>query len=125
MLYLLLSTGTPSIPQDLRLVGEPAQAASMSDASVTIQWTPGSLQMDTTYIVTVTPSLQLSMTSIFQTPNTSIVLTIPYNVQHNVSVIASNCAEISTAGTISVLVGKHISNSLGSLVNKYSSLQCT
>ena len=59
------------------------------------------------------------MTSIFQTSNTSVVLTIPYNVQHNISVSASNCAENSTTGTISVLVGKHISNSLGSLVNKY------
>ena len=72
---------------------------------VTVQWNISPPQIvNTTYTVIV--SSGLSVVLISPTPSTSSVLTLPYNLRHNISVVASNCVGNSTSDSTSVSVSK-------------------
>ena len=104
-LYPCLHTGIPSTPQDVRLASEPVQV--MDSAMVTIQWNISPPQIvNTTYTVIV--SSGLSMVLIPPTSSTSSVLTLPYNLRHNISVVATNCVGNSTSESISVSISKYL-----------------
>ena len=89
----------------MRLASEPVQV--MDSAMVTIQWNISPPQIvNTTYTVIV--SSGLSMVLIPPTSSTSSVLTLPYNLRHNISVVATNCVGNSTSESISVSISKYL-----------------
>ncbi len=63
---------------------------------MTLDWDPPTescVRDDLTYTVTVSPPAQLSATVL---TFTSVTVTAQYNVDYNVSVVATNCAGSST-----------------------------
>ena len=97
------NVGVPSTPQDVRLASEPVRL--MDNATVTIQWNVRPPQIvDTTYTVIVSSGLSVALIS--PSSNTTSVLTLPYNLRHNISVVASNCVGNSTSESTSVSISK-------------------
>ena len=78
-------TGLPSSPQT---VSYNVQQYGLDSVTLTVQWQP--TQYDggapVNYTITVSPGLSPVTTS-----GTSVPVTVPYNVIHTVSIVATNC----------------------------------
>ena len=61
---------------------------------------------NTTYTVIVSGGLSVVLIS--PTFSTSSVLTLPYNLRHNISVVATNCVGNSTSESIPVSISKYL-----------------
>ncbi len=69
---------------------------------MTVGWNPPSETGDITYTVTISPLAQLSATVL---TSTSVTVTAQYNVDYNVSVVATNCAGNSTTAEYNFRIG--------------------
>ena len=67
---------------------------------ITLLWNSSSVVDE--YMIFVAPPVESG--SIFTTPNTTIQITVCYNQEYNISVVANNCAGSSTPAEI--IVGK-------------------
>ena len=70
-----------------------------------LQWSP--VTMADHYIISVSlPVSSNESESTIKTSNTTVHLQLQYNLDYNISVMASNCAGNGTPSEISVRVGK-------------------
>ena len=102
-IHYLLYTVPPSPPQR---VSHSVESSSADEVSVTVGWdspTETGGRDDLTYTVTISPPAQLSATVL---TSTSVTVTAQYNVDYNVSVVATNCAGNSTTAEYSFMIGK-------------------
>ncbi|XP_064400519.1 uncharacterized protein LOC135346723 [Halichondria panicea] len=92
----------PSPPQR---VSHSVESSSADEVSVTVGWdspTETGGRDDLTYTVTISPPAQLSATVL---TSTSVTVTVLYNVNYTVSVMAINCAGNSTTAEYSFMIG--------------------
>ncbi|XP_064407739.1 complement receptor type 2-like isoform X2 [Halichondria panicea] len=92
----------PSLPQR---VGHSVDSSSADRVSVIVGWDPPTEtggRDDLTYTVTISLSAQLSAT--IQT-STSVTVTAQYNMDYNVSIVATNCAGNSTTAEYNFRIG--------------------
>ena len=70
--------------------------------NLTVQWQPslddGGAPVN--YTITVSPGVSTVLTS-----GTSVPVTVPYNVNHTVSIVATNCNGSSSAAMESIRIG--------------------
>jgi len=96
----LIVADPPDPPQNVNTTD---QQNGRENVILTVQWQPpeDDGRAPVSYIITVSPgSIEVN------TNETSAVVTIPYNMEHNVSIVAMNCNENSSAvmGTIPAVV---------------------
>ena len=92
-------TGLPSPPQTPSYT---VQQYGRDSVTLTVQWQPpqyngGAL---VNYTITVSPGLSPVTTS-----ETSVPVTVPYNVIHTVSIVATNCNGSSSAVMETIRIG--------------------
>ena len=89
-------TGLPSPPQTLSFI---VQQYGQDSVTLTVQWQPP--QYDggdpVNYTITVSPGLSLVTTN-----GTCGPVTVPYNVIHTVSIVATNCNGSSSAAMVTI-----------------------
>ena len=95
-LKLFSSTDLPSPPQTASYT---VQQYGWDNVTLTVQWQPPQYDggAPVNYTITVTPGLSPVTTS-----RTSVPVTIPYNVMHTVSIVATNCVGNSSAAMLSI-----------------------
>ena len=69
-----------------------------------VQWNTNTTQKSVDCFITITPPTESG--SVFTTSNTTIQLSILYNQEYNISVVANNCAGNSTPASINFYIGK-------------------
>ena len=89
--YIFLSPGLPSPPQT---PSSTVQQYGRDNVTLTVQWQPPQYDggAPVNYTITVSPGLSPVTTS-----GTSVPVTVPYNVIHSVSIVATNCNGSSSA----------------------------
>ena len=90
-ILFLLSSAIPSPPRTLSYA---VHQYSRNSVSPTVQWQPPQYDggAPVNYTITVSPGLSPVTTS-----GTSVPVTVPYNVIHTVSIVATNCNGSSSA----------------------------
>ena len=86
-----LPTALPSPPQT---PSSTVQQYGQDSVTLTVQWQPPQYDggAPVNYTITVSPGLSPVTTS-----GTSVPVTVPYNVMHTVSIVATNCVGNSSA----------------------------
>ena len=90
-LCILYATALPSPP---RTPSSTVQQYGQDSVTLTVQWQPPQYDggAPVNYTITVSPGLSPVTTS-----GTSVPVTVPYNVRHTVSIVATNCNGSSSA----------------------------
>ncbi len=99
----VLVIDTPDPPSNVR---QSVLSSSADEVRVSVQWDPPTEtggRDDLTYIVTVSPPVQLSATVL---TSTSVTVIAQYNVDYTVSVVATNCAGSSTTTDYNFTIGE-------------------
>ena len=93
---LPLSTGLPSPP---RTPSFTVQQYGRDSVTLTVQLQPPQYDggAPVNYTITVSPGLSPVTTS-----GTSVPVTVPYNVTHTVSIVATNCIGSSSAAVVTI-----------------------
>ena len=74
-------------------------------STITLQWNPNTHNVTTNYTVTVSSDLAMSSTWKTNTESkTSVILRLPYNVNHTIGIEAANCAGARTMIELSGLM---------------------
>ena len=91
---LFLSTGLSSPPQT---PSSTVQQYGRDSVTLRVQWQPPQYDggAPVNYTITVSPGLSPVTTS-----GTSVPVTVPYNVIHTVSIVATNCNGTSSAAIV-------------------------
>ena len=73
--------------------------------TLTVQWQPPQYDggAPVSYSITVSPGVSTVLTS-----GTSVPVTVPYNVMHTVSIVATNCNGSSSAAMMTIRIGKNV-----------------
>ena len=95
-LKIPLPTGHPSPP---RTPSSAVQQYGQDSVTLTVQWQPPQYDggAPVNYTITVSPGLSPVTTS-----GTSVPVTVPYNVIHTVSIVATNCNGSSSAAMVTI-----------------------
>ncbi len=104
-MYTLSYIDPPGAPSTIK---HSIPSNSANEVSVSVQWDPPTEtggRDDLTYTVTVSPPSQLSATVLTSTSR-SVTVTVQYNVDYTVSVVATNCAGNSTTAEYNISTGK-------------------
>ena len=98
-IYLIFHTGLPSPP---RTPSYAVQQYDRDSVTLTVQWQPPQYDggAPINYTITVSPGLSPVTTS-----GTSVPVTVPYNVIHTVSIVATNCNGSSSAAMVTIRIG--------------------
>ena len=92
----MILVGPPTSPVNL-------MTSTQDDSGVTtLLWNSSSVVDE--YIIFVAPPVESG--SLFKTPNSTIQLTVLYNQEYNISVVANNCAGNSSSTKINIMIGK-------------------
>ena len=85
LMDVFLSTGLPSPPQTPSSI---VQQYGRDSVTLTVQWEPPQYDggAPVNYTITVSPGLSPVTTS-----ETNVTVTVPYNVNYTVSIVATNC----------------------------------
>ena len=96
MLLFPSPTGLPSPPQT---PSHTVHQYSWDSVNLTVQWQPPQYDggAPVNYTITVSPGLSPVTTS-----GTSVPVTVPYNVIHTVSIVATNCNGSSSAAMVTI-----------------------
>ena len=91
-----IPTGLPSPP---RAPSSTVQQYDQDNVTLTVQWQPPQYDggAPVNYTITVSPGLSPVTTS-----GTSVPVTVPYNVIHTVSIVATNCNGSSSAAMVTI-----------------------
>ena len=91
MLLFPPPTGPSSPP---RTPSYTVQQYGRNSVTLTVQWQPPQYggEASVTYTITISPGV-----GTFTTSGTSVTFTVPYNVIHTVSIVATNCRGSSSA----------------------------
>ena len=91
-----LPLGLPSPPQTPSYT---VQQYGQGNVTLTVQWQPPQYDggAPVNYTITVSPGLSPVTTS-----GTSVPVTVPYNVMHTVSIVATNCNGNSSAAMLNI-----------------------
>ena len=97
-----LFLGLPSPP---RTPSSTVQQHGRDSVTLTVQWQPPQYDgvAPVNYTITVSPGLSPVTTS-----GTSVTVTVPYNVIHTVSIVATNCNGSSSAVMETIRIGMYI-----------------
>ena len=78
------------------------QQYGKDNVTLTVQWQPPQYdgEAPVNYTITVSPGLSPVTTS-----GTSVAVTVPYNVIHTVSIVATNCNGSSSAAMVTIRIG--------------------
>ena len=92
-------TGPPSPPHTLTSA---VQQYGQDNVTLTLQWQPPQYDggNSVSYTITVSPGFSPVTTS-----GTNVTVTVPYNVMHTVSIVATNCNGNSGATMATVRIG--------------------
>ena len=107
----LFLTDPPSPPQN---VGHTLLISTADVAIVSVEWEPpvdNGGRDELNYTVNISPSTQLSSTVV---TSTTVTVTADYNVNHTLSIMATNCAGDSTTVEYRLNVGELINYYAGS-----------
>ena len=79
---------------------------------VTLQWTPPEYTggVDINYVLTVSPR-PVTSESTFTTLSSNTGITVSYNIQYNITIIAENCAGSSSGTMLMFEIGKIVYSS--------------
>ena len=96
MLLFSSPTGIPSPP---RTLSHTVQQYGRDNVTLTVQWQPPQYdgEAPVNYNITVSPGFSPVTTS-----GTSVAVTVPYNVMHTVSIVATNCNGSSSAAMLAI-----------------------
>ena len=99
---IVLPLGLPSRPRSL---SSTVQQYGRDSVTLTVQWQPPQYDggAPVNYTITVSPGLSPVTTS-----GTSVPVTVPYNVIHTVSIVATNCNGSSSAAMVTIRIGKYV-----------------
>ena len=91
--------GLPSPP---RTLSHTVQQYGRESVTLTVQWQPPQYDggAPVNYTITVSPGLSPVTTS-----GTSVPVTVPYNMIHTVSIVATNCNGSSSATMVTIRIG--------------------
>ena len=100
--FISLPLGLPSPPQTL---SSTVQQYAQDSVTLTVQWQPPQYDggAPVNYTITVSPGLSPVTTS-----GTSVPVTVPYNVIHSVSIVATNCNGHSGVAMVTIRIGMFI-----------------
>ena len=104
-MHAFSSLGPPTSPQT---PSSTVQQYGRDSVTLTVQWRPPQYDggAPVNYTVTVSPGLSPVTTS-----GTSVLVTVPYNVIHTVSIVATNCNGSSSAVMVTIpAIGELFSN---------------
>ena len=92
LMDVFLSTGLPSPPR--MLYSTIQEYTRDNNVTLTVQWEPPQFDggAPVNYTITVSPGLNPVTIS-----GTSVTVTVPYNVNHTVSIVVTNCRGSSSA----------------------------
>ena len=101
-IHVVLPLGLPSPP---RTPSSIVQQYVRDSVTLTVQWQPPQYDggAPVNYTITVSPGLSPVTTS-----GTSVPVTVPYNVIHTVSIVATNCNGSSSAAMETIRIGKYV-----------------
>ena len=104
MVYFI--TLLPSAPCPPYTPSLTVQQYAQDNVNLTVQWQVPQCDSDApvNYIITVSPGHSPVTTS-----GTSVPVTVPYNVMHTVSIVATNCVGNSSAAMEAIRIGIYIS----------------
>ena len=122
---LPLPTAIPSPPQNPSYT---VQQYGQNSVTLTVQWQPPQYDggAPVNYTITVSPGLSPVTTS-----GTSVPVTVPYDVTHAVSIVATNCNGSSSATMVTIRIGMCLVKVVGFLcvcmctIYSTCSYQCT
>ena len=99
---MFLSPGVPFPPHTPSYT---VQEYGRDSVTLTVQWQPPQYDggNSVSYTITVSPDLSPVITS-----GTSVPVTVPYNVIHTVSIVATNCNGSSSAAMVIIRIGMFI-----------------
>ena len=100
MVYFI--THLPSAPYPPHTPSSTVQQYGRDNVTLTVQWQPPQYDggAPVNYTITVSPGLSPVTTS-----ETSIPVTVPYNVMHTVSIVSTNCIGNSSASMEAIRIG--------------------
>ena len=102
ILVVFLPPGLPSSP---RTPSYMVHQYGRDNVTLTLQWQPPQYDggAPVSYTITVSPGVSTVLTS-----GTSVPVTVPYNVRHTVSIVATNCNGSSSAVMVTIRIGKNV-----------------
>ena len=96
--YVKIPT-TAGLPSPPMILSSTVQQYGRDSVTLTVQWQPPQYDggAPVNYTIAVSPDLSPVTTS-----GTSVPVTVPYNVIHTVSIVATNCNGSSSAAMLSI-----------------------
>ena len=89
------------LPSPPRTPTSTVQRYGRDNVTLTVQWQPPQYDGG----APVSHNITVSSVGTFTTSGTSVPVTVPYNVNHTVSVVATNCNGSSSATMLSIRIG--------------------